>query len=433
MRNLFVRAAALAAAGSVAWVGGFGSRRLDAQPAAQSASRGRTVYEAHCARCHGPNGQGDGPAAALLNPRPRNFTTGNYEIRTTETGSVPTDDDLIRSVRQGLFGSAMPGWDKLLSDSDIRDVVDYIKTLSPRFRTDPPKMVMIGAGTPSSADSVKRGRTVYEKLKCAACHGTDGRGTDAIRREFEDEQHAPLHSTDLAEPWTFDGGATPRDIYLRFRTGMSGTPMPSFADAASDKEMWDLANYIVSLARKPLWEMDGGEVAAFYAQRDAQDKADPVKRGGELVQTLSCVVCHTSVDDGGRALPGMRLAGGLRIRIEPFGDYFTGNLTSDKETGLGSWTDDEIKRVITRGTLRDGTRLLPFPMDWPSFSTMRPEDINAIVAYLRTVPPVSNKVPRISRTFLPVFLWGKFRMLIMGGDPPMIFYSGNAGTKGGRS
>ena len=49
-------------------------------------------------------------------------------------------------------------------------------------------------------------------------------------------------------------------------------------------------------------------------------------------------------------LPGMRLAGGMLLRVEPFGDYPTGNLTSDKETGLGNWTDDEIKRVITRAS-----------------------------------------------------------------------------------
>ena len=48
-------------------------------------------------------------------------------------------------------------------------------------------------------------------------------------------------------------------------------------------------------------------------------------------------------------LPGMKLAGGLLIRIVPFGDFPTGNLTSDKETGLGNWTDDEIKRAITQG------------------------------------------------------------------------------------
>ena len=129
-------------------------------------------------------------------------------------------------------------------------------------------------------------------------------------------------------------------------------------------------------------------------------------------------------------LPGMRLAGGLLMRINPFGDYPTGNLTSDKATGLGNWTGDEIKRAITKGILRDGSRLLPFPMDYGSLSTLTADDLDAIVAYLRTVPAVSNKVPAPSRPFLPVYLWGKFRMLILGADLPMEFFPGNAGTKG---
>lgn len=89
----------------------------------------------------------------------------------------------------------------------------------------------------------------------------------------------PLRAADLTEPWTFHGGATSRDIYLRFRTGMTGTPMPSFADSASDAEMWDLANYVVSLARKPVWSMTADEVQQLYARQDAQAKAEPVSRG----------------------------------------------------------------------------------------------------------------------------------------------------------
>ena len=114
----------------------------------------------------------------------------------------------------------------------------------------------------------------------------------------------------------------------------------------------------------------------------------------------------------------MKLAGGLRIRIEPFGDYpdrQPHRRTRTPASATGPTTKSSA--VITRGTLRDGTRLLPFPMDWPSFSTLKPDDLNAIVAYLRTVPPVRNKVPRPSRTFLPVYLWGKFKMLILGRRP----------------
>jgi hypothetical protein len=127
----------------------------------------------------------------------------------------------------------------------------------------------------------------------------------------------------------------------------------------------------------------------------------------------------------------MHLAGWMRVRISPFGDYVTGNLTSDKETGKGNWTDDEIKRVITRGVLRDGTKLPPFPMDWPSFATMKPSDVDAIVAYLRTVPPVRNKIPAIQRTVIPVYLWDKFKLLMLGDDPPSYFYAGNAGITSG--
>ena len=129
----------------------------------------------------------------------------------------------------------------------------------------------------------------------------------------------------------------------------------------------------------------------------------------------------------------MRLAGGVLTRIEPFGDFVSYNLTSDKETGLGNWTDDQIKQVLTRGIRPDGSRMLPYPMDWASFSTLTPQDLNAIVAYLRTVPPVSNRIPKPSNRFLPFYLWGKFRLLILGDDLPMIFFHGNAGTKGGRS
>ena len=405
------------------------ARHINAQPAgAATASRGKDVYDVHCVECHGTSGKGDGPAAHLLSPRPRDFSLARYKIRTTETGSVPTDGDLLRSVRQGLYGSAMPAWQTVLPDEDIRAVVEYLKTLSPRFAAEQPIPISVNEPIASSQESVTRGSAAYEKLQCGKCHGTDGRGAGAAVTQFEDDWRQPLGATDLTEPWTFHGGSTSSEIYMRFRVGMSGTPMPSFKDAASDAEMWDLANYVVSLARKPVWEMTAAEASAFYARLDAEARANPVKRGQYLVDTLGCALCHSPVDEQRRLIPGMKLAGGLRVHIDPWGEYPTGNLTSDKETGLGNWTDDEIKRTVTQGILKDGTRLLPFPMDWPSFATMPASDIDAIVAYLRTVPPVRNKVPRPSRTFLPVHLWGKFKMLILGGDPPITFYAGNAGS-----
>ena len=421
IRYVCAAAATVLVAGAVSQM----AARLDAQP------RGKNVYDAHCVECHGVSGLGDGPSAAYLTPHPRDFTSAKYKIRSTESGSVPTDEDLMQSVRQGLYGTAMPAWARILSDAEIADVVAYIKGLSPQFTT-APKPVTVGAGIPSSPESIARGQQAYDRLQCGKCHGSDGRGTGAVATTFEDEWKQPLRAADLTEPWTFHGGATARDVYLRFRTGMAGTPMPSFADAASDNEMWDLSNYVVSMARKPVWSMNADEIKTFYGAQTADAKANPVKRGAYLVETLGCVVCHSPVDDQKRMLPGLKLAGGMLMRIVPFGDYPTGNLTSDKATGLGNWSDEEIKRAITKGILRNGTRLLPFPMDYASYSTMTSDDLSAVVAYLRTVPPVTNKVPAPRRTFLPVYLWGKFKMLILGQDPPMVFFPGNAGLTGGR-
>ncbi|HEY7789776.1 MAG TPA: c-type cytochrome [Vicinamibacterales bacterium] len=392
---------------------------------------GRTIYHDHCASCHGTSGRGDGPAAAFLNPHPRDFTTGNYEIRSTESGSVPTEDDLITSVTHGLPGSSMPAWKGLLTDAQIRAVVDYVKTLSSRFADTQPPVVNIGKAVPTSPESVARGAAVYKKLQCTACHGTDGRGTGAIARDLKDDTGHPLNSTDLTEPWTFEGGATARDVYLRFRTGMTGTPMPSYVNTATDAEMWDLANYVLSFARKPAWQMSADELHALYAREDADAKKHPVERGRYLVDTLACSQCHSPIDREGHVLRGLQNAGGQRWHLGPWGDFVTMNLTSDRETGLGSWTDDQIKNVLTRGTRPDGSRMLPFPMGWTGYADLTPQDLNAIVAYLRTIPPVHNAIPAHDRPNIVTYLWGKFRVLIMKEDPALYAYPGNAGSARG--
>src|SRR6266480_3972858 len=84
----------------------------------QDTAKGKTVYVKWCAGCHGEDGKGDGPAAAYMLPRPRDFTGAVYQIRTTANGQLPTDADLMRSIDDGLFGTAMPGWKARLSDAE---------------------------------------------------------------------------------------------------------------------------------------------------------------------------------------------------------------------------------------------------------------------------------------------------------------------------
>ena len=77
---------------------------------AQDAEQGKVVYDTWCAGCHGETGEGDGEAAAFMLPRPRDFTRAVYQIRTTASGELPSDDDLRRVIDDGMPGSTMPGW-----------------------------------------------------------------------------------------------------------------------------------------------------------------------------------------------------------------------------------------------------------------------------------------------------------------------------------
>ena len=389
---------------------------------------GKSVYDAKCVHCHGANGKGDGDAAALLTPRPRDFTDGKYKFRTTESGSIPTDEDLLNTVKDGLHGTAMPDWKPFIGGDSLTAVVEYVKAFSPRFKSEKPQIVPQGSAVTSSPSSVSSGKRLFQKMQCAACHGTDGKGTGATNSEFTDDWGYGIKTANLTEPWTFRGGANSRDIYLRFRTGIDGTPMPSYKGSMSDKEMWDLANYVVSLRRKPAWEMNGQELTAFFAELDKRDKENPLQRGQYLVETLGCGYCHSPVRSNGSIVEEFRYAGGQHWNLYPYGDYVSYNLTSDKETGLGEWTDDQIKTFLTTGTRRDGSRMIPFPMPWTAYAAMKSEDLNAVITYLRSLPPVYNKIPLPEKLNVFSYLWGKFRMLILKEDLPLATYAGNAGT-----
>jgi len=391
---------------------------------------GRTIYEVRCADCHGLAGKGDGPASSLLRVRPRDFTTARYRLRSTESGALPTDADLHQSIKSGMHGSSMPDWAPFLLDAQIQAVTSHIKTFSPRFAAETVLPIAIGEPPAASPEMIAAGRNVYEQLKCAACHGTDGTGLGAISTDLKDDRGYPTAATLLTEPWTFRGGAGVRDVFLRFRTGMNGTPMPSFKEAANDAELWQLAHYVVSLARKPVWEMTAAEVPSFYAAQDGQAKADKAGRGRYLLETLGCSYCHSPVNADGSAIEGLYLAGGQRLSLYPFTEVVSYNLTSDRDTGLGGWTDDQIKNVLTRGVRPDGSRMLPFPMPWPSYGSLKAEDLDALIAALRALPPISNATPGPKELSLVPYLWGKFQVLILGRNIPGVSFAGNAGTHG---
>jgi mono/diheme cytochrome c family protein len=119
-------------------------------------------------------------------------------------------------------------------------------------------------------------------------------------------------------------------------------------------------------------------------------QASLVERGAYLARAADCMVCHT-------AQGGKEYAGGLGFKL-PFGTLYSTNITPDKETGIGNYTDQDFLNAVHRGIRRDSARLYP-AMPFPSYTYMTDADALAIKAYLFSLPPVRAAAPENTLTF----------------------------------
>ncbi|MDP6389848.1 MAG: ethylbenzene dehydrogenase-related protein [Alphaproteobacteria bacterium] len=225
-------------------------------------ARGQAIYFRRCSFCHGLLGDGEGPAAEFLDPRPRDFTLGTFKFRTTQSGELPTDLDLFRTVSRGLSGTGMQAFDadlikNGLSEEDRWAVIAYIKTFAQEFEDpdlDPVKTGKVvklpQSRAPFDADTIAKGKAVFEKTKCWECHGKLGRGDGQKSFDRKDDWGFPIRIRNVTHPWKIKAGTDVEDIYMRFSTGINGTPMPSFIKALNEEERWQLANYIKSLQHR---------------------------------------------------------------------------------------------------------------------------------------------------------------------------------------
>jgi mono/diheme cytochrome c family protein len=269
-----------------------------ARPAATTATvaRGKALYDANCIQCHGPEGRGDGYGAPFLVPPPRDLTAGQFKFRTTASGLLPTDDDLFRTISRGANGTGMPPWKYLLNDEDRWALVDYVKTLDPRFATARALTAVKLPDAPGSSRSVTRGRAVYDKLQCAKCHGDDGRGVGPSSASMLDAKGRHVNARDFTQPASFRTGWNEREIVRTLETGMNGVPMPSYSGAATTQEEYDLAAYLLSIAkhgsgdqkRQTARSMEGiGAPERVIALREHAWKYEPAEirvRRGEVIK-----------------------------------------------------------------------------------------------------------------------------------------------------
>ena len=264
--------------------------------------QGRELYRLHCAACHGEQGMGDGVAAELMYPRPRDFSLGQFKYKTSPGTLPPRDEDLVMTIKQGLPGTAMPGWSRLLSDVQIRSLIPVLKgfdvaaTWAPDdvdeeafdadgyytgsdFRRIAQQEPLDGQITYTAA-SVALGQQAYSE-SCQECHGAGGRGNILSGKKLEDDWGNRIWPRDLTKPWTWRAAQSPaaaarqrsetiRNLYRLISIGIPGTPMPAHRaveegnkDPVSLEDRWHIANYVYSLREQTVQPVDGAVLSAL--------------------------------------------------------------------------------------------------------------------------------------------------------------------------
>jgi mono/diheme cytochrome c family protein len=232
-------------------------------------ARGRDSYTTYCAGCHGEDGDGQGPAARFLDPKPRDFTKGKVKLASVPAGEMPTDADLARAITRGLQGTSMPAW-HLLPKNEVDDLVAYIKTFTPNRK--PPGAIVPIPQDPWSKSperGVAEGEKVYHGLAaCHSCHPayvTKPKLADSMKaydlqltgfrdRLYESEAKESEWG-ELIRPPDFlqdrvKSGTDRNDLARVIAAGVGGTAMPSWGATLTAKQLWGLAYYVESLALK---------------------------------------------------------------------------------------------------------------------------------------------------------------------------------------
>jgi mono/diheme cytochrome c family protein len=266
----------------------------------------------------------------------------------------------------------------------------------------------MSAVAPASAQTPaeRGGYLVNTLMTCNNCHTPMGpQGPDFSKAlsgglTFDEPPFKVTAANITPDPETGIGKWTDAQIKTLMRRGVrpDGTKvapiMPTgFYEILTDKDLDAIVAYLRTL--KPVKNQVPAPVYKMAFERDIPpgaekpmaeaDLSNPVKKGFYLATAAHCMECHTPMEKGRHDFK--RLGAGGTEFPGPWGKSVSRNITSSKTKGLGAWTDDEIKRAITQGIHKDGSKLKP-PMGYPFYARMTPDDLSAVVAYLRTVPAV---------------------------------------------
>jgi mono/diheme cytochrome c family protein len=258
----------------------------------------------------------------------------------------------------------------------------------------------------AQSDLVKRGGYLVNGIMtCGNCHSPKGPPAATAGKDFSgglswDEPPFKVTAPNITpDKGTGIGKWTDADIKKVLRTGEQpngvhiAMVMPTgFYHIMTERDVNAVVAYLHTLkpvsnkVADPIYKMPQQEHVLPGAENPYTEAmmSDKVKKGFYLATIAHCMECHTPMEKGMRQWDTRLGAGGFDFP-GPWGVSTSRNITSSKTKGIGAWTDDEIKRAITTGVSRDGSKLKP-PMGFQYYATVSPEDLDAVVAYLRTVP-----------------------------------------------
>ena len=325
---------------------------LDPMPATMEklAKAGAGLFQQQCAVCHGAEGKGDGPAAAVVAFPPRDFTRGYFKFKTSAQGEMPFDDDLYRTITSGIPAAGMPSSGDL-TPFERWALVAYVKALSKfelpdgrwlnQFDRCPPKTRLQNPATPeTSRIDLVRGEDLYRnQMQCLKCHGEGGLGDGPSAPDLVDYKERTIAAANLTRgEVTFKAGSRPEDIFRVLTIGMSGTPMPSYA-SMPEEDRWNVAHFVTTKLYRPI---DAGE---------------------RTYLRVGCTSCHTI---GKGKLIGPDLAGVTDRRDDAW---------------LKRWLKDPPSMLATDPVARKLLEEYLAPM--PSYG-LTDKEVNRILDFLRT-------------------------------------------------
>lgn len=292
-----------------------------AQAAVPSAhERGKTLYETYCAVCHGVDGRADTPVGRMLLPHPRNFADPIEMARLTV-------DRIYHTIKEGRPGTAMAAWEQVLTETQIGDVIDYLRSLA----------VPSGRALTAEQLSIEVGRRIYER-DCAVCHGVSGRAdTDAgkVLRPSPSQFANPIEMARL------DDGR----MYAAIKLGRPGTAMGGWGELLSPVEIIDVMRYVRTLAQPSATGTGAGQLDLSV---------------GQQVYRQHCVQCHGEKGDAQTPL-------GQSLTPHPR------DFTQVRE--MTAISDRDLTQAIALG--KPGTAMAPWR------GVLNSDDIRRVVLYIR--------------------------------------------------